>query len=274
MKSLILIAAALLWPAAVTAQSAPPEPVRVLLLGSYHFDNPGQDVNNTKVDDVLTPRRQAELERLAASLASFRPNVVAVEREGTAPDYRDPVFATVDDAMLASKRDERVQIGYRTARLAGVDRVYAIDEGGGDGEPDYFPYGRVQEFLEARGRTGELDRLNGFFQRSGDEFKRLEPVSSVAELLMRSNSELFDLSGFYPAMLLIGKGEDQPGPELLAGWYLRNAKIVNKLAQVTRPGDRVVVVYGAGHLGLMRQMIADAPGFELEPVLPYLDRAR
>ena len=90
---------------------------------------------------------------------------------------------------------------------------------------------------------------------------------------MRMNSNLFDQSGFYPSMLLIGEGEEQPGPELLAAWYLRNAKIVNKLAQVTRPGDRVVVVYGAGHLALMRQMIADAPGMELEPVLPYLDRA-
>lgn len=275
MKSLMWAMAALLLPAVASAQAPPPpEPVRVLLVGSYHFDNPGQDVNNMEVDDVLVPRRQAELERVVASLASFRPTAVAVERIGKAPDYLDPVFADYGPAMLAERRDERVQIGYRTAALARVTRVYAIDEQTDEGEPDYFPYGRVQAFLKARGREGELETLNGAFQRDIAEFARLEPVSSVAELLMRTNSDLFDLSGFYPAMLLIGEGEDQPGPDLLAGWYLRNAKIVNKLAQVTRPGDRVVVVYGAGHLSFLRKMIADAPGFELEPVLPYLDRAR
>lgn len=274
MKSLVFMLAALLLPAAVSAQAPSPEPVRVLLVGSYHFANPGNDVNNVVVDDVLTPARQAELQRIAASLASFAPTVVAVERQGAAPGYLDPVFASFDDTMLATKRDERVQLGYRTARIAGVTRVYAIDESGDDNEPDYFPYSRVQEFLKARGRESELDALNGFFQRSNGEFKRVEPVSGMAELLMHKNSDLFDLSGFYPTMLLYGDGEEQPGPELLAGWYLRNAKIVNKLAQVTRPGDRVVVVYGAGHLELMRRMIADAPGFELEPALPYLDRAR
>ena len=274
MRHLILWLAALL-PVAADAQPAPPpEPVRVLLVGAYHFGNPGQDVNNMKVDDVLTPRRQAELERLATSLASFRPTAAAVERRGEAPGYLDPVFADYGSAMLAERRDERVQIGYRVAGLAGVTRVYAIDEQPADGEPDYFPYGRLQAFLKARGREGELDSLNSAYQRFNADFKRVEPVSSVADLLLRMNSDLFDLSGFYPTMLLYGEGEEQPGPELLAAWYLRNAKIVNKLTQVTRPGDRVLMVYGAGHLSLLRQMIADAPGFELEPVLPYLDRAR
>ncbi|WP_157823806.1 hypothetical protein [Melittangium boletus] len=39
---------------------------------SSPFDNPGKDVNNVKADDVLTPRRQQELEALTAELAKFR----------------------------------------------------------------------------------------------------------------------------------------------------------------------------------------------------------
>ena len=65
----------------------------MLLVGAYHFGNPGQDVNNMEVDDVLTPRRQAELDRVAASLAAFAPTALAVERVGNAPGYIDPVFA-------------------------------------------------------------------------------------------------------------------------------------------------------------------------------------
>ena len=39
--------------------------VEVMVLGSYHFGNPGRDVNNQKVDSVLVPKKQAELEALA-----------------------------------------------------------------------------------------------------------------------------------------------------------------------------------------------------------------
>ena len=227
-----------------------------------------------EVDDVTTARRQAELERVAEALARFRPNVVAVERVGEAPDYRDPVFARFDDVMLAEIRDERVQIGYRLAEKAGVTRVYAVDEQPSDGERDYFPYGNIQTFLETRDRAGELTALNAPTQAAMAEFASVEPYLSIAELLMRMNGDMFEGGSFYQTMLLYGEGEDQPGPELLAGWFERNAKIANKLAQVTRPGDRVVLVYGAGHLDWLRTMIDDMPGYDLVDPRPYLEAAR
>jgi len=42
---------------------------------------------------------------------------------------------------------------------------------------------------------------------------------------------------------------------------------------VTKPGDRVIVVYGSGHLAWLREIIEKTPGYELEPVLPYLEKA-
>jgi hypothetical protein len=43
--------------------------VRVLILGTYHFGNPGHDLHNMKVDDVRTPAKQMELADVAARLA-------------------------------------------------------------------------------------------------------------------------------------------------------------------------------------------------------------
>ena len=53
------------------AQSPTPAPARiqVMVLGTYHFDNPGQDLHNMKVDSVLTPAKQAELADVASRLA-------------------------------------------------------------------------------------------------------------------------------------------------------------------------------------------------------------
>ena len=59
MIKLLAALAALLMPTAVLAQA--PEPVEVMVLGTYHFDNPGQDLHNARIDPVTTPQKQAEL---------------------------------------------------------------------------------------------------------------------------------------------------------------------------------------------------------------------
>ena len=46
------------------------EAIQVMILGSYHMGNPGQDLHNVKVDDVRTPAKQAELADVAARLAN------------------------------------------------------------------------------------------------------------------------------------------------------------------------------------------------------------
>ena len=53
--------------------------VPVLLLGSYHMSNPGADRFNLESDDVLSPRRQQEIEDLVERLSAFKPTVVALE---------------------------------------------------------------------------------------------------------------------------------------------------------------------------------------------------
>jgi hypothetical protein len=91
-RRLLAFAALIAFGSIASAQSA--EPVQVMVLGTYHFANPGQDINNVKADDVLKPRRQMELEALAAAVASFRPTKVMVERVARTPDVIDPQFAS------------------------------------------------------------------------------------------------------------------------------------------------------------------------------------
>ena len=51
----------------------------VLVLGVYHMNNPGRDVFNTEADDVLAPKRQAEIAQVIVALERFRPTKIAVE---------------------------------------------------------------------------------------------------------------------------------------------------------------------------------------------------
>ena len=64
-----------------------PPPIQVMILGTYHFGNPGLDLHNMKVDSVLTPAKQAELADVAARLAKFNPTKIAIEAFSDRVDF-------------------------------------------------------------------------------------------------------------------------------------------------------------------------------------------
>jgi hypothetical protein len=50
------------------------------------------------------------------------------------------------------------------------------------------------------------------------------------------------------------------------------ASIVAKLAQIARPGDRIVVLFGAGHAYWLRHLVETTPGYQLiEPDHDLID---
>ncbi|WP_156254811.1 DUF5694 domain-containing protein [Sandarakinorhabdus oryzae] len=255
---------------------AAPPPVQVMVLGTYHFGNPGLDINNMKADSVLTPQRQAELQRVAEAILAFRPTRVMVERQSNEPGFAVPDYATFDAAMLASRANETVQIGYRIARLAGLTAVQGIDEQPGPGEPDYFPYGKLEATAQRLGQTPVLERLNGEVGAWLKDFEAAQKTSSVGQLLARMNDPngLQGKMDYYYGALGIGDRDDQSGADLNAMWYLRNAKIFGKLMQASQPGDRVLVIYGSGHLFWLRHFARHTPGYVDVDAMPYLKKAR
>lgn len=260
--------------APVESSIAEPETVQVMVLGSFHMGNPGQDVANADIENMLTDKRQAEIAAVADALAEFKPTVIAVERITEAPDYIDPKFQAFTPEMLKENPDERTQIGYRLANELGVTRVYGVDEQPSEGEPDYFPFGELMAHAEATGQGEALQTQIEDIQQLMADFSGMQEGNSVAELLMMFNSG-GELSSpdFYYRTFYFDRGEAQPGAELQAYWFMRNAKIFNKLQQVTQPGDRVLVVYGSGHKAWLDELVSKTSGYELIDPVPYLDRA-
>lgn len=263
--------------AASTAAASVPaaKPIEVMVLGTYHFSNPGRDLNNVEADDVLSARRQAELVALTDALAKFRPTKIMVEREVADPSLVDPNYAAFKEAELKTNRNERVQIAYRLAKRLRLKQVYAIDEQSGPGEPDYFPYGKLDAYAKANGRAAELDAIGAAGPVEVARFEALQKRTSLAGLLVDANGkDYFGGIGFYYRLLGIGDTQTQPGAELNAGWYLRNAKIFAKLMTVARPGDRVLVVYGAGHNYWLRHFASETPGYASVDPVPLLRAAK
>ena len=237
--------------------------------------NPGRDIANADIENMLTDQRQAEIAAVAEALAEFRPTVVAVERVTAPPNYVDPNYADYSPAMLRETANERVQIGYRLAALAGLERVYGIDEQPSEGEPEYFPFDALAAHAEKTGQSEALNRQVEEVQAIVADFSAKQKDHNVAELLIFQNAPegVAENSGFYYRTFVYDRGEDQPGAELQAYWFMRNAKIFSKLMQVIEPGDRVVVVYGSGHKYWLDHFADVMPGYVRVDPLPYLEKA-
>jgi hypothetical protein len=105
--------------------------------------------------------------------------------------------------------------------------------------------------------------------------ERWQAEGSVSHALLKLNrpdQADKDQSWYYGA-LSYGDTDKQPGAELNAYWYMRNAKIFGKLMIAARPGDRVLVVYGSGHNYWLRHFATTTPGFQNIDPTPYLKKA-
>ncbi len=251
------------------AQGQEAKPVEVMVLGTWHFSNPGLDLHNVVSDDVTKPERQSELEALAAALAAFKPTKIMIERIAKSPDMVDHKYPAFTTDQLHTVPDERVQIGYRLAHRLGHRQVYAIDQQGD------FPYGKVVDFAKASGREARLNALSAEVGSEVKAFNEKQARFSIPSLLIGYNDPRGFQSGIdgYYEMLKFGDGASQPGAELNAMWYLRNARSWAKLTSLAEPGDRVLVIYGAGHNYWLRHFAGESRGFRNVDPRPYLERA-
>jgi hypothetical protein len=235
-----------------------------MVVGVFHMSNPGHDLHNLTADDVLEPKRQGEIAALTDSLARFKPTKVGVEwpADLVAERYKQYLAGT-----LPPSRNEVVQLGFRLAKTTGAE-VYSLDA---DGD---FPYERLKNFAETRGFSGLLDEQNAVVQRNVDEQARLLAEKGVSADLRFLNdpTRLRTDNAFYRNMLRIGLGGDQPGADLTASWYHRNLLICANLLQLAKPGERIMIFFGAGHAFLLRQCVIETPGFKLVEPNDYLPR--
>lgn len=265
----VLLSAMWAAPAAArTAESCPPKTSPIMILGTYHMANPGLDAVNLEADDVLSDRRQKEIGELVGRLARFRPTKVMIE----AP-YSSPVQQQRYEQYLAGDyrlgRNETDQIGFRLARRMGLGEVVPIDYPMMMSGLRYDEIERKPKSAPAAGSSAPAA------PRELSEEELLLRRSTVTEYLARLNDpdraekdhgvymELFEPD---PDSIALYERSD-----LLTNWYKRNFRMfANVVRKTDRPSDRALLVVGAGHLKILRDLAADTPGFCLVEAREYL----
>lgn len=250
MRAVLFLLCVLIGSQTLGAQSqSRPE---ILVLGTYHMANPGRDVHNMAADDVLSPKRQQEIAQLVEVLKRFRPTKIAIEAsagsERIARDYNEYLAG-----RYTLTRNENDQVGFRLAKELGLKAVNAVDV---DGD---FQYMRVMNYAKANGRTAEFDSMQARVARRVKRQSDFLQTHTVLETLERMNSDSAAAEALGADMDFVYFGDlwEFAGPDLLTFWFQRNLRIYNRItALIESPAERILVIYGNGHLGPFRQIIS------------------
>lgn len=237
----------------------------VLVLATYHMNNPGLDVLNVQSDDVLTEKRQREIREFVKLLKRFKPTIIAVEIP-----FGSAKLAERYNRYLRGEyqltRDESDQIGFRLAKELNHQKMYGIDAAGA------FDIGRVFAFAGANNQQDIVDRGMVIGKRQVAEENKLIQTTTITEIYKVINDQrrINESHQAYLMMSRIGKDKEYPGVNLLADWYERNLKIFSNISRITQSkDDRILVIIGGGHVRLLQQFIEDSGEYNLEKAGKY-----
>ena len=259
----------------------------IMILGSGHLANPGMDAFNFKMDDVLAPKRQREIEQLVSQLKAFQPTKIALEADERFDPEINANYQGYLEGAYELKRGEGDQIGFRLAKQMGHPKIYCVDYW--PEQDPFFPEGfdsdltDADKFAQEHNQEHLLPSIEDFYADSDVKFHQeedgrvwIEPVKyeSIIDMYIRGNKpegRRADHQG-YLRSARIGLGDQYPGANWLSHfWYDRNLKIFVNLTRITESAnDRILLIIGGGHVFLVQQFLEDSGDYIVESSLDYL----
>ncbi len=241
----------------------------VLLVGTFHFGYPGLDAHKTAETDqvdVLSTQRQKEMAELAEVIMRFRPNKIAMESRG---DRLIREYRQHQTERTALGRNEYYQLGFRIMDLAKIDTLYAVDadplvndlyEG-----PDSLKHRPWLDSLYVGWDWGGEDVISKRYSELYKQQDLFERDHTLLESFLALNDDHM-LDRGYGAYLHGGfELSDQRGADILSlHWYNRNLRIFRNIQEITTsPEDRILVLFGAGHMGILKHLFECSPQYKL-----------
>ena len=264
----------------VAAQSRQGE---ILLLGTFHFHNPGGDFVKTKTFDVMTPKVQAELENITQKISVFHPDKIFVEWPWNEQKELDELYTAYlggqYEQYIGTKypknrqdfylKNEIMQLAFRAGKKAKLTRVYALDY-----PRISLPFDSAMAAMQAAGQTALLQRVQDVTKELEASHNKKVETYSLTQLLLDANTpaDLAANKGLYIDILnRAGKTSNFAGARLVSEWYRRNLYMYSLVQKTMTAQDyNALILVGSGHAAMMQEFIALDQQFRLKSLKDVL----
>jgi hypothetical protein len=252
---------------AIVAGPAEAARPKVLILGTFHFDNPGRDAYKPKYTfDLFSEEGQKQLAELHARLAEFAPTKILVEQPSDQQASLDRSYAAYRQGKSQDVANEVFSVGFALAKRLGHEKVYAFDA-----EAEWLPTAPdTEEAMQGEAeRIGKLafldDPVLELYHKAAAKQEEVEQALTLRQRLrLMNHPDLLRASHgayFFFASFRVNDGEAFPGPDGFASaWHNRNLRMFSNVQRLANtPEDRLLVIVGAGHVPILQQCAQCCP---------------
>ncbi len=245
----------------------------VLLVGAFHFAYYGADAHVTSEENkvnILSPQKQKEVEELVAYIAKFKPTKIVVEG-GRNSGYLVNRYRDYKSGKTKLRANEIDQLCFRLMDQFNIDTLYGADAVGLTYDMERSKDSTVMKpFLEEMFEDWDFQSDSEMDKRYTEWYEYEDRLSNELTLLnyfkyMNEDKNIVRGHGAY----LIGdfKLDEHRGADALAlYWYTRNLRIFRNIQNLdTSPDDRIMVLFGAGHMSILKQLFEASPEYKLIP---------
>ncbi len=235
----------------------------VLLLGTFHFNNPRADVVKNEVFDVMTDNGQQQLKQLADKLTKFKPTKIFTEWEVDDQENLNKLYQKYldgtyfDDKTLSDfyRKGEIFQLAFRVAKKLNHKKVYAIDP-----TEKPFDYPLVMKAIEENNQDTLKVQLDQTMKNFGEQATKDAETLNLEEIYLKTNTleqNIANIEIYTELLIKAGDLNNSAGADVVAQWYKRNLRMWGNIQkQVNKDDKRIMVLLGAGHTAILNQIVS------------------
>lgn len=238
---------------------------KILLIGTFHYDNPGLDVNKEADFDVLNASVQKELDLITNKIAAFNPTKFFIEFD----NWRQMRLDSLYNLYLENKyfdfvkrnfpdnryylESEIFQLAFKAGKNAHLKRINGINTYAD------FPYDSLKTAMKEANQFDLLKLMETSFPKATSASLITRMLDLNTSLSRRENR-----SWYIKYANRGGKPENFIGSYLASEWFRRNLYMYSLIQKLTDNTDeKVVLLLGAGHISMIEQFIKDDDRFEI-----------
>ena len=256
------------------------EKIKVILLGTYHFNNPGNDIIKQKERNILSKENQQDLDNIVdkINLSVYKPDQIFVEsnfneKKELNANYQLYIKNQYHKFTDTIKRErtkrfytegETSQLGFRLAKKLKHQEIYPIDS---------LMVMRFDILLKEVNSNPKWKKE--FSELKASLSDKCYEKSNLSEifLCMNEKSELDDNLGFYISFankIMVNK--DYSGSNMVADWYKRNLIMYSNIQNQLKPDTKsIFILVGTGHAAVFKHFFENDKNFELVDLTKILN---